>query len=154
MFIKDHFGYLPVLLADPYFHKSMQHKHPSLPPAWIPHAHVLIWQPKHHLPVARCQHVEAWIPLAHGDTATAWQRRHRPQHFALALFRDCALCIPHHRVVLRARAADQVAPVRAEAYVALAKRAERRAWRGPGGEEGGLGGRKGAVGLQMAFESV
>ena len=122
---------------------------------------MLIRQPKHHIPIRRRQHVIPRIPLAHRRPPPARQARNRSQHL-LPLPRraphDRSLHIPHHGVSIRGCGSDQIAPVGAEADIALAGGQGGREW-GSGrcaqGSEGRIRvGRPGAEGFEGAFEGV
>lgn len=109
---------------------------------------MLIRQPKHHLPIRRRAHVIPRVPLHDARPPFAREPAHGLDLLRLDL--DLALRIPHDRVPVPAAAADEVAPVGAEAHVALAQGAGRA---GRGAEvRRGVGAL--AVGAEGAFESV
>ena len=110
---------------------------------------MLVRQPEYHVSIGRRHHIVPRIPFAHGGFPRMRQHRHGPELFPLAFFRHHPLRVPHHRIVVRARASDQVPPIGTEACVALAE-GPRRARRGPC--EGLM--RTGAEGLETAFEGV
>ena len=110
---------------------------------------MLIRQPKHDLAVRTGHHIVPGIPLHAPDLAPERQTRHRLQHL-VGIGRR--LRVPDQRVLVRARRADHVPPVGAEAHVALA---------GDGAAGGGVGGRgararaaAGEEGFDVAGEGV
>lgn len=110
---------------------------------------MLIREPKHHLPIRRRAHVVPGVPLHDARAPLAGQAAHGLDLLGLDL--DLALRVPHDGVAVPAAAADEVAPVGAEADVALAQ--------GAGGAGGGAevrGRRVGAlaVGAEGALEGV
>lgn len=122
---------------------------------------MLIRQPKHHLSIRRRQHIIPRIPLTHRRPPPTRQPRNRSQHF-LPLARrpahDRSLRIPHHRVSVRRRGTNQVAPIGAEGDVTLAGGhgvCDGCTGRCAQGFEGGVGvWGAGAEGFEGAFEGV
>lgn len=81
------------------------------------HARMLIRQPKHDLPIGTGHHIVPGVPLHTADLAAEGQTRHGLQHLVRI---GRGVGVPDQGVLVRARRADHVPPVGAEAHVALA----------------------------------
>lgn len=115
---------------------------------------MLIRQPKHHLPIPTRHHIKPWIPRPDAPPRLARQPAHGRQGFRVLV--HGRVRVPDQRVVVQARAAEDVAAVGAEGEVALAE--------GAGGARGGargvvrlvvvVRGGEGEVGEEVAGEGV
>lgn len=109
---------------------------------------MLIRQPKHDLPIGTGHHIVPGIPLHTADLAAEGQTRHGLQHLVRI---GRGLRVPDQRVLVRARRADHVPPVGAEAHVALAGDGAAGRVRGRGARAGAAAGEEG---FDVAGEGV
>ena len=112
------------------------------------HPHMLIRQPKHHLPIRRRAHIIPRIPLHHARPPLTRQPAHGLNLLGLHL--HLPLRIPHNRVPISPTAPNQIPPVRAKTHIALTQRSGRAGRRAH--VRGGVGAL--AVGAEGAVEGV